>query len=146
MRRFVRSLLVPACIFALTLPLSAALLSKSYQFKPGVSLELGVPADGGLRLDSVEFTMPAPGGRRFLKFGGNVVAEVAVSNGGSEPRKIGLAIALFDKEGRLVGVASGGSKLIAIKPERQSVYSLVFDDLNRSASRAVSFQISLEPK
>ena len=146
MRRSARLVMLAVCVFVLTLPPSAALLSKSYQFKPDVTLELGVPGDGGLRLDSVHFTLPAPGGRRFLKFGGNVVAEVAISNGGKEARKIGLAIALFDKEGRLVGVASGSSKLIAIKPDRQSIYSLVFNDLNRSASRAVTFQISLEPK
>ena len=76
--------------------------------------------------------------------GGPVRAEVAISNNGSKPMQVGIAMALFDEEGRLVGVASGGSKLLAIKPDRQSLYTLVVKDVNSRAHRASTFQITIE--
>jgi len=146
MRRSMRIALVLVAVAATALPAWSALLSKSFQFKPGVTLELGVPAERGLRLDSVFFKMPAPNGRKFLKFGGQPSVEVTVSNGGGAAQKVGIAIAMFDRTGRLVGVASGGSKLVAIKPNRRSVYSLDFADVNDLLERAASFQISVEAR
>ena len=61
-------------------------------------------------------------------------------------RKVGLAIALFDAEDRLLAVASGGSKLASIKPGRRKTFTLDFDGVFAEANRAVTFQVSLEPK
>ena len=122
------------------------LLSKRYAFKAGVALEIAEVHPAGLRLDSVTFELPALQGDRVVRTSGLVTAQVAVSNTGTEPRRVGLAIALLDADGRLLGVAGGGSKLAPIKPERQKVFSLVFDGVNTEAHRATAFQISLEPK
>ena len=72
--------------------------------------------------------------------------DVTISNLGDEAKKVGIAIALYDADGRLVGVASGGSKLVAIKPDRKSTYELNFADVGNMAHRAATFQISLEAK
>jgi hypothetical protein len=122
------------------------LLSKRYDFRDRVVLEVSETEPGGLRLDTVQFQLPAQTGDRLTRVGGLLTARVAVSNTGSEARKVGLAIALFDDEGRLLAVASGGNKLTAIKPERQKTFSLVFDGVNAEAHKATAFQISLEPK
>ena len=55
-------------------------------------------------------------------------------------------VALFDEQGRLLGVASGGSRVNALKPSRQRTFKLVFDDVNREAYKAKTFQISIESK
>ena len=124
---------------------AAGLLSRSFQFKPGVTLEIGVDTDG-LRLDSVRFRVPeSPGGSR-LRPGGLVTADVAVSNIGGESRKLGLAVALFDDSGQLVGVASGGSRLTSLRSDRQKTFRLVFDDVNHNVDSASTFQISLEAR
>jgi hypothetical protein len=131
-------------VLAIALAAHAAPLSKTYQFKPGVVLEIGVSTRDDIRLVSVEFVETA--GKKFLGMGGNLRANVVIANSSENARKVGVAIALFDAEGRLVGVASGGSKYMAIKPERQSTYDLTFQDVGASASQAATFQISIEPK
>jgi hypothetical protein len=124
----------------------AELLSKSYVFKAGVTLELGAETGDGLRVDSVKFKLPATVGERTSRVAGLATAHVAVSNTGTSSQKVGVALALFDDEGRLLGVASGGTSLVAIKPGRQKAYTLVFDNVNTLAHRATKFQLSLESK
>lgn len=121
------------------------LLSKTYKYKHGVLLEIGEISEDELRLDSVQFFLPSDS-KGIFKVGPSVRAEVAVSNLGAEPTQVGIAIALFDAQGRLVGVASGGSSMLAIKSQRQSYYTLAFRNLNNLAAEATSFQISIEPK
>jgi hypothetical protein len=130
----------------LAAPAHGDLLSKRYQFKHGVALEMSVPNRSGLRLDTVTFSMPETVDGRLTVASGQLRAQVVVSNLGSVPRKIGLAIALFDDDDRLLAVASGGSKLASIKPDRSRSYNLVFDGVFAEANRATIFQISLETK
>jgi hypothetical protein len=125
---------------------ASALVSKRYEFKAGVLLEMGVSAPSGLRLDTVRFTMPAASEDRLTRTGGLLTARVAVSNTADRSIKAGLAIALFDGEGRLLAVASGGNKLAGLKPDRQQTFTLVFDGVNSEAHKATHFQISLEAK
>jgi len=147
MRRIMTRLLLFAVLVCLTPGLvSADLLSKSYHFKPGVTLEIGVATEPGLRVDSVRFRVPPTAGGRHERTAGMVSAEVAVSNLNEKSSMIGLAIALFDAEGRLVGAASGGSKLMPLKPGRQKTFTLVFDFVNAYAHRADTFQLSAESR
>lgn len=124
----------------------AELLSKSYNLEPDVTLELAAQTGDGLRVDSVRFEFPASRGGKLLRTRGLARAEVAVSNVGSAQRKLGVAIALFDAERRLLGVASAGTSLMPLKPGRQRNYTLVFDHVNSEARRATTFQITLESK
>ena len=48
----------------------SAPLSKRYQFKGGVTLEMVAATTSGLRLDTVRFQVPAPRGDRLLPTGG----------------------------------------------------------------------------
>ena len=145
-----RSVLVGAFVLATTLVLSpgaeADLLSKSYVFKDGVTLELGAATGDGLRVDSVQFKLPAPVGDRTSRVAGLAAVQVKVSNLAEKSRKAGVVVALFDDEGRLLGVASGGTSLMTLKSGRQKSYTLVFDNVNSEVHRATKFQISIESK
>jgi len=121
----------------------AGLVSRSYEFKPGVMLEIGASTDDGLRVDSVRFVMPSSTAVRTASEAG---VEVAISNTAQESQRVGVAVALFDAQGRMVGVASGGTKFMPIKPGRQKSYKLIFDSVYVESPRATTFQISVESK
>jgi hypothetical protein len=132
---------------ALPAPAQAGrLFSKTYEFKAATILEVGADIERGLRLDSVRFLVPASGDGTVTRAGETVQVEVALSNTGSESRRIAIALALFDDQGRLLGVTSGGDKLFPLKGGRQATYLLTFSHVNAEAPRATRFQISVETK
>ena len=92
----------------------AELFSKAYAFKPNTTLEVGTEMPGGLRLDTVEFVVPADERVEGSVFSGPKV-KVGISNLGDKSVKIGVAIAVTDADGKLVGVASGGTKLFPMR-------------------------------
>jgi hypothetical protein len=137
-----------AAVFAMswTAP-DAAMLSREYLFKPNVELTVDADAqdtDAAFRLRTVEFVYPDED--RLVQFSDTVRAEVAVANLGDTSVKVGVAIALFDANGTLVGVASGGSKWLPIKPQRRSYYTLKFTDVDSRIREATQFQITVESK
>lgn len=145
MQRIVRVVsLILVTLFAL--PVSADLISKKYEFKKDTTLNIGESNADGLRADTIRFSLPATVGGDNMRTGGLPRVEVALSNTGPNSRKLGIAVALFDSDGRMVGVASGGSTLSLLKAGRQKTYRLVFDDLNQDAFRARTFQLSVESK
>lgn len=122
------------------------LLSRRYEFKPGVILATAVSTANGLRLDSLYFDVPVAADEQLTRTQGMVTVQVSVSNTGEAPARLGLAVALFDDAGRLLGVASGGSKLTPLRPGHRKAYNLLFDAVNSEAHRATTFQVSLEGK
>lgn len=138
-------------LWALTLSLLATpaaqadTFSKKYRFVLDKTLEMGETLGDGMRLDSVQFVMPATDGK-ILRIGGVPEAVVAISNMSQESVKVGIAVAVFDEEGRLLGVASGGSAMRGIRALRQVGYSLKFDWVNGEMTKAATFQVSVETK
>jgi hypothetical protein len=124
----------------------AELFTKKYIFKSDIILEMHADMGGTARLDTVRFLLPEKPKSGMIRLGGLAKAEVAISNTGTESIKIGIAIAALDDNDRLLGVASGGSRFMAIKAGRQSTYTLVFDDVNLDMDQATSFQISVETR
>jgi len=120
--------------------------SKKYRFVLDKTLEMGEALGEGMRLDSVQFNLPAPSGEKILRIGGVPEAVVAISNLSQESVKVGIALAVFDEEGRLLGVASGGSAMRGIHAYRQIGYSLKFDYVNGEMTKAATFQVSVETK
>ena len=121
----------------------AELFSKAYAFKPGTALTIGAEMPGGLRLDSVEFVLqkdPNDSGT----FNGPKV-KVKVSNLGKTSVTVGVAIAITDVDGRLVGVASGGTKLFPLRADREIVYTLMIDGVRAELASGTVFRISIEP-
>ena len=125
---------------------SSELVSKRYEFKNDVNMALDVTTPSGLRLDTVRFKMPRAKADRLTRSAGLLSADVAVSNTTTASLKVGLGIALYDDEGRMLAVASGGNKLTPVKGQRQKTFTLLFDGVNAEAHKATTFQISLESK
>jgi hypothetical protein len=145
MRRQIALMVVAAAALAMTVPaVDAALTSKHYEYKSGVKLTTDVELGEGLKLDSVMFLTPSSVGKGFWK-SGLLKAEVAISNFGQAARKLGIVIALFDDNERLLGVATHGTTF-PLKPERQAVYTLEFTNVNSEVFKATKFTISVEPK
>jgi hypothetical protein len=122
----------------------AVVTSKTYEYKPDVKLETGVDIGQGLKLESVLFKSPSSIGKKLWS-SGILKADITVTNLGVDARKFGIAVALFDDEGRLLGVASHGTTF-PLKPERQAIYTLDFTNVNSELFKATKFKISIEPK
>jgi len=122
----------------------AELFSKAYTFKPDTILQVGAEMPAGLRLDSVEFVLPKDDAAQSGTFTGPKV-KIAISNLGTSAAKIGVAIAVTDADGRLVGVASGGTKLFPLRADRQIVYTLSIDGVRSELAMGTVFRISVEP-
>jgi len=137
------ALLAAACILTAT-EARAELFSKAYTFKPGTTLEMNSEMPGGLRLDSVEFVLPSDDGKPSGSFSGPKV-KVSISNLGTSAAKVGVSIAVTDADGRLVGVASGGTKLFPLRAGRQIVYTLSVDGVRTELAAGTVFRISVEP-
>ena len=90
------------------------------------------------------FKSPSSIGKKIWS-SGILKADITVTNLGVEARKFGIAVALFDDEGRLLGVASHGTTF-PLKPERQAIYTLDFTNVNSELFKATKFKISIEPK
>jgi len=145
MRRQVTLMVAVVTVLALTVPLvDAALTSKQYEYKSAVKLTTDVDLGEGLKLDHVMFRPPSSVGKGFWK-SGLLKVDVAVSNLSQEARKFGIAVALFDDNDRLLGVATHGTSF-PLKPERQAVYTLEFTNVNSEVFKATKFTISVEPK
>src|SRR5262249_59876944 len=99
----------------------------------------------GLRLDSIEFVVPTDDGSPAGLFNGPRV-KIAISNVGEQAVKVGIALAAFDQENRLVGAAAGGTKMFPLRVDRQMVYTLDFEGVSAELPKATTFRISIEPK
>jgi hypothetical protein len=124
----------------------AVLFSKTYQFKAGTDLLITQEIDEGLRLDSVRIDMPTSEDGTLDPTSGSPTVDVAVSNLGKESRMFGIAVALFDDEGRLLGAGNGGPKMFPLRAERQGTYRVPLHGVNRESPKATRFTVSVETK
>ncbi|HEX6852570.1 MAG TPA: hypothetical protein VF139_14335 [Candidatus Polarisedimenticolaceae bacterium] len=119
-------------------------VSKSYEFKANKPLQVGIELGDGAKFDSIEFVLPEPQGDKPTPLFEQPKAKVTVSNLGEASVKIGIALAVVDGEGNLVGAGTGGTKLIPLRAGRQMVYSIGFDDVRQHLSTASAFRITFE--
>lgn len=147
MRRSTVPLALAALFLAGFLPASAESVSKTYEFEANTTLEIDLMLEGGLRIDWIRFEVPEADAGRFLRGGRQPVrARLAVSNLGDGATSVGVAIALLDGEGALVGAANGGTRLFPLRKERQIVYEIVFGGVTERSDRATMFKMTIEPR
>ena len=143
-----RKTVVRSVLVALSLAVTAARaenFSKTYEFKPNMALQVGSEVREGLRLDTIEFVIPKNDPAEASTFGGPKV-KVTVSNVGKTSQTIAVAIAVTDADGKLVGVASGGTKIFPLRAERQMTYTLDFGAVNSELANGKEFKFTIEPK
>lgn len=73
-----------------------------------------------------------------------IQVEVQVTNGGTVKKYPTFSIAVFNKDGELVGVTSGGATLLGVSPKETKSYVLVFDPMRERVSSGSTFHISAE--
>ncbi len=97
----------------------------------------------GVRLTSYRFNREIRGHGNPFTAGAGPVLFLTIRNDGSLPREVGLAVALYDKRGLLLGVGSEdhGGKL---KPGEFAEIKTVIRDVNSGVPRADAIQFSLE--
>jgi hypothetical protein len=71
-------------------------------------------------------------------------ARVEVTNAGTFPKVPGFAVAVVDKEGRLLGVASGGTKVGTLKPGETETFDLNFTQVKERLSSGDKFFLAIE--
>jgi hypothetical protein len=98
----------------------------------------------GLKVNSVFFN------NRELKSGWikdatfGTRAQVEVTNTAKFDRIPGFAVAVFDKDGNLLGVASGGTKLGVVKAGTTETFDLNFTQVKERLPRGDHFVLSVE--
>jgi len=120
--------------------------SESFPFAWDRVIPLSVNLDG-LKVTSIFFNkrMVQPGFFSLLKgaeFGTR--AQVEVTNAGRYPKVPGFAVAVLDKDGRLVGVASGGTKVGTIKPGETETFDLNFTQVKERLASGDKFYLAIE--
>ena len=71
-------------------------------------------------------------------------AQVEVTNHARVSRNPGFAVAVFDAEDRLLGVATGGSKLGSVSPDATETFELNFHQVLERLPKGDHFFLSVE--
>jgi hypothetical protein len=101
----------------------------------------------GLKVTSIFFNkrVVQPGFFNLLKgaeFGTR--AQVEVTNTGKYAKVAGFAVAVLDKDGRLIGVASGGTKVGTIKAGETETFDLNFTQVKERLASGDKFLLTIE--
>jgi len=120
--------------------------SETFPFAWDRVIPLTVNLDG-LKVSSIFFNkrVVQPGFFNLLKgaeFGTR--AQVEVTNTGKFAKVAGFAVAVVDKEGRLIGVASGGTKVGTIKPGETETFDLNFTQVKERLATGDKFFLAIE--
>ena len=130
-------------------PVSEASLSyfaETFTFAWDRMIPLSVNVDG-LKVHSIFFNrrVVKPGFFNILKgaeFGTR--AQVEVTNTGKYPKIPGFAVAVLDRDGKLLGVASGGTKVGTIKPGETETFDLNFTQVKERLAKGDRFLLAIE--
>jgi hypothetical protein len=112
-----------------------------YQWDRLIPMELSVD---GLTVKSIFFNKRgmASGPLKGKTFGTR--SQVEVVNTSAFSKNVGFAVAVFDENDNLIGVASGGNKLGIVRPGKTATFDLGFSQVKERLQRGSYFIISLE--
>ncbi|MCL1908180.1 MAG: hypothetical protein FWG12_02285 [Holophagaceae bacterium] len=71
-------------------------------------------------------------------------AQVEVVNLSNTSRNVGFAVAVFDERDNLLGVATGGNRLLAVKSGKTAKFDLNFWQVTERLQRGAYFVLSVE--
>jgi hypothetical protein len=123
-----------------------AFYSERFAFSWDRTIPLAINLDG-LKVSSIFFNKRTiqPGLLNLFKgaeFGTR--AQVEVTNTGKHPKVPGFAVAVLDKDGRLLGVASGGTKFGNIEPGETETFDLNFTQVQERLAFGDKFLLAIE--
>jgi len=135
------ALLVIVAAAAALAPAGADTNSARYKFEGNklLTLDLGV---GDVRADSIRFEWPAT----LMRGKTGYKANVKVVNGSSHQASVGIAVAIYDRDSRLIGAGTAGTTLGTIDPGETTQFTVDFKDVTGRIEQADQFHIALETK
>ncbi len=131
--------ILAAALLAAASPSPGATNSARYRFEANKWLSLDLAADD-VRTEVIKFQWPAT----MLGVKTGYKATVKVVNGSSHQAGIGLAVALFDEDSKMVGAGTAGTTLGTIDPGGSAEFTIDFNHLTQRLETASQFQIALE--
>lgn len=133
-------LLLISAATALT-PATADTNSARYKFEGNkwLALDLGI---GDVRADTIRFEWPAT----VMRVKTGYKATVKVANGSSRQASVGIAVAVYDKDSRLIGAGTAGTTLGTIDPGDTTQFTVDFKDVTARIEQADQFHIALETR
>ena len=141
---------VPATEVVLQAPVNAvteakalSFSSQKFPFKWNLLLPLGTEVDG-LKVNSIFFNKRAFRSNLFKGADFGTRAQVEVTNTAKTARNPGFAVAVFDAEGRLLGVATGGTKFGQVSPGATETFDMSFHNVLERLPRGDHFFLSVE--
>lgn len=117
--------------------------SQKFPYQWDVLLPLKAEIDG-LKLNTIFFNRRElrSGFLKGAEFGTR--AQIEVTNTGKRSRMLNFAVAVLDEEGRLLGVATGGSKITGVAPGETETFDLNFSRVLQRLPKGTHFVLSLE--
>jgi hypothetical protein len=116
-------------------------LSTRLPFHWDKSIKIGEEVDG-LIIQSVIFNKRKSNLFKRMDFG--IRAKIGIMNTSSHLRMPGFAIAVFDAENRMLGVASGGNRIGGVRAGESTTFDLNFYQVVERISKAEYFYLSTE--
>src|SRR2546426_4198501 len=127
-----------AAVFSIV---SADTNSARYKFEGNKWLALDL-AVGDVRAETIRFEWPAT----LMRMKTGYKATIKIANGSSRQVGVGLAVAVYDKDVKLIGAGTGGTTLGTIDPGSTAQFTVDFKDVTARSEEADQFHISLETK
>lgn len=115
--------------------------SARYRFEGNKWLALDLSV-GDVRTDAIRFEWPAT----VLRIKTAYKALVKVTNGSSRQVRIGIAIALYDADGKLVGAGTSGTTLGTVTPGDTAQFAVEFGNVTERLEQAAQFHLALEAR
>jgi len=122
-------------------PLSFA--SGSYKFYWDTTIPVNLEADG-VKVSEIYFNVRKSrySWLKDAEFGTR--AHVTITNTSARPRVPGFAVAVLDADGKLLGVASGGTKVGTVAPGGTEEFDLNFSQVKERLPKGATFLLSME--
>jgi hypothetical protein len=116
-------------------------ISQRFDFRWDQTLPLNIEVDG-LKINSVFFNKRTLGLFKGAEFGTRAV--LAATNTATGTRTPGFALAVFDAQDRLLGVASGGPKIGGISAGDTETFDMSFHQVVERIPKADHFYLAVE--
>jgi hypothetical protein len=120
---------------------SADVNSARYKFEGNKWLALDL-AVGDVRAETIRFEWPAT----LMRMKTGYKATVKIANGSSQQIRVGIAVALIDKDLKLVGAGTAGTTLGTIDPGSSAQFAIEFEHVTSRLEQADQFYIALETR
>jgi hypothetical protein len=128
-------------VMSIALPASAATNSARFRFEGNKWLKLDL-AVADVRADVIRFEWPST----VLGVSTGYKSNVKLVNGSTRQVRVGLAVVLYDRDGRPIGAGTTGTKLGTIDPGDSAEFKVDFNHVTERLEQSDQFHLVLETR